>query len=347
MKLRSAWIITAVAGIALLQSSSALARDPVGPTCIMTNLRAVAMRWDFKRSGSTKKFWDKYKSDPLFAAWIEEKSSGIFVAARFKDDRRILEWIDEYDHLSAKAKARIRPANEVVDLGAACNENLCGPRYVQELLDRPDVIRQLTVYDSQVLRLRPGDTVVFGEDRFVLGEFLGSGNATQVWEIVGDPDHVLRIPFLAGPLREQNRALLAAEGKELTLEHVRSYIGRLRTSPDLEEGIPHVKVAQVGANNMFARVGRIHGKETGDAFASRYRYLIYDFQSHVSQGGTLATYDLKKGADLAKLSEAETLDILKRHKRLEYAVSRLRGSDPGRRQFIWDTQLGDWVLADW
>lgn len=56
---------------------------------------------------------------------------------------------------------------------------------------------QPTMYEQWVLELKVNDYIHFEDATFQVGKFVGAGNATQIFRIVGQPYDVLRIPFSA------------------------------------------------------------------------------------------------------------------------------------------------------
>ena len=73
--------------------------------------------------------------------------------------------------------------------------------YVTGILDTHNFIKNISQYEVQVAALKKGDLVNFGKKRFKLGNFLGRGNNTHIWEIEDMPGYVLRVPFSVGKER--------------------------------------------------------------------------------------------------------------------------------------------------
>jgi|GEM_PF-6188317 len=67
---------------------------------------------------------------------------------------------------------------------------------IQLFTTRPSLSLPIEGYDATVAHLKPGTYVTFSDgSRFQVGREVGKGNTTRIFEIVGDPAHVLRIPI--------------------------------------------------------------------------------------------------------------------------------------------------------
>jgi hypothetical protein len=181
-----------------------------------------------------------------------------------------------------------------------------------------------------VLSLHAGDTVVFGDQSFKLGKFLGSGNATQIFELAGEPDWVIRIPFHIEDVRRYEMD-----------EMLHSYV---ETAPDVE-GLNRVEIRpNPGAGYLI--VSKVHGTVDGRSFLkdmiTRYGGSLDELNdiggATVNRGFKWAEYIQKAHAAGDKIT-AEKLEKLLRQLKL---IGRSQ-----YRQFVWDEVKQDWWLVDW
>ena len=182
----------------------------------------------------------------------------------------------------------------------------------------------LDAYDRAVLFLRKGDTVRYKSGTYVLGEFLGSGNATHVWAIEGDPNKVIRIPFLSFHLRDKLggrdagpselvNAWLAGFKKTKTRK-VKKYFPKDHTKSLVDHII----------------VQRVQGVENG----------LWFFRKMSNPDRPYASELLDEWEALKKAGDKKTA------KKLEKLARKLDKTRAGARQFIWDTEIEDWIQVD-
>ena len=297
-----------------------------------------------------KEFWNLYKNDPHFSGWLN--------AQWMLADPAVL--VDTFKNLPAdqvlafkvaKREWFLKPSEMRVD-SKIINSAMTTSKFPTLELSQTT---SLTVYDEKVLFLRKGDTVRFRATgskvaEFRLGKFLGSGNSTQIWEIEGEPDQVLRIPFMRAGLRDR--------GHDAAVKESRGLVERMARPPDAEPWVKRIKVFEVGDGGTYARVSKVASSEAGDEFllTNTKFFALYDAEPR----GVASP--LKKLAAQAGISEAEATALVRRRQMLLKAISGVHESDVGgkgpadaadtveaSRQFLWnpDPAINDWTLVDW
>lgn len=350
------------------------------PGCVSQGLGDIALIPTSQRpklSATDREFWSRYKNDARFAAWIDERAAQRGVqgyreilgeielgdsypnprAAQArktanqearKNANRVKSWLKDYDRLPAGERARIRPRPATLDLHHPCNDNKCGTSVLQDSDWFPGGAAELelTGYQKAVLHLRQGDTVRSGGREWILGRFLGAGNATHVWEIEGKPGKVLRLPFLSSQLFGMGIRTTP------TLERARQLMAPLRRPPKLP-GLKRVTVEKIGDLNEYAVVSRIDGDLNAFDFQEQNQAFIRTLRSKRETDGR---FDIHEIARKHRLTQAEAKLLVEQHDKLERAMSiiddpkNLRATasyDLHERQLVWDKTERDWILAEW
>lgn len=253
------------------------------------------------------------------------------------------------------ASPRAAPPNAVTAVPPSLDSMLTMMLSVQFPARVPKNFR-LTEYDRRVLLLRKGDRVVFGDKVFKLGEFLGAGNRTHVFAIEGEPNKVLRIPFLVewqkGKVFHPEAGRLLGLASEKKYEHVKN---RAKT---LEEG-PGYSVAE-----------RIPGAEDGDAFVEKVlkeagvdpaKLRKMESGLRLFNPRESGLYAMMKSPELRKkFSDPQAPDKFQKLFRILAEMGQVhtevlagnRGGPPTyyidyARQLKWDEARQDWFLIDY
>jgi hypothetical protein len=204
-------------------------------------------------------------------------------------------------------------------------------------------VHDLSEYEVRVISLKKGDFVKFSSKVFRLGNFLGRGNETHVWELADNPDYAIRIPFDAGFCRYCSMGEMGAISRNL-----RNY--------------RNLKIIRASSR----------GVEIKDTDNERYRYAIVKnvkgsldglsfFLEVAEEQGYLNPYELSAKDFLSLFKKGERGD------RLKLLVSAMQDDgiavqwssrkkreinsfyDPSfelMRQYIWDEQEGRWYRVD-
>lgn len=188
-------------------------------------------------------------------------------------------------------------------------------------------------YEQRVLNLKKGD-VVIGKSadtalsqEFVLGDFLGNGNATHVYDIQGIPNKVLRVPFVTSGV--QTNVCGYKHPLAMARKFSKAYVD-LRKKYENIPGLHVAKIYDHGSDGSYVVAEKINVVTTGDQFLKQLK----------QQDGRLSPAVKKQADDLS-----------------EFALQVLKIKDPKRRniwpyhielearQFVWDGN--HWVLLDW
>jgi hypothetical protein len=367
-----------LAAICALPAPRAQARAPGCVSQALADYASVHFLERPKLPAADQDLWQRYKSDARFAAWIDTRaakegladydallasssgknSSSEARGRSLSDAQKIKSWTREYDRLTAEERARIRTEPHTVDLLDPCGDQLCKTTVFRPNARLPGGYADLefNLYQKKILHLREGDIVrardLDGKVReWVLGKFLGAGNATHVWEIQGSQDRVLRIPFLAA-----NKFGVGMR-KTPTLERTREFMRNLRDPPHIP-GLRRVQVHLIGELNEVAEVDRIHGSTTGDVFLSRNEAFINTLRT---ERRTKGRFDIRELASRHGLSKDQARRLVEQHDKLERALGLIEAAKRGRArglvdprlidvepfQLVWDENLSEWILADW
>jgi len=212
----------------------------------------------------------------------------------------------------------------------------------------------MSEYERKVLLMRKGDTIevagkIFGKHKITLGKFLGAGNAFHAYEVEGSPGLVVKVPFIAENLMPRTEAsckggfctdlrgqMTAQIGFLQNLNHALSYsyVARLRKTYD---------------GGLVTLQDRVNGSMNGRAFRQKYGGLIDVIKTlgiepmkfELLNDPGLNVYGLKSPAELDWIIEAE--------KKLVKAIGLVDKGDETygiSKNFVYDTNLKDWVLVD-
>ncbi len=116
-------------------------------------------------------------------------------------------------------------------------------------------------YEENVISLRKGDTVKFGDKSFKLGKFLGSGNATHIYALADNPKMVIRIPFIVRDLAI--RAFVV--GLPTEVHYGASHYKRIFEFNELTYRalLKYRDDVTAGDNFRYLLMPRVYGKMTG------------------------------------------------------------------------------------
>ncbi len=184
--------------------------------------------------------------------------------------------------------------------------------------DQLDLWPPRTVYEYRVLTLRRGDTAEIDGERFVLGNFQGSGNMAHVFETTQVHPVALKIPFYYFGDKILARYYME---KFVTIEN------------ELPPTIKRVRVLDPRSEQYhYALVDLLGGNQDGKSFMLSEEYLsptpqtqsivrekVEKLHAAIVQYYRAKNFPMPAPAHEAYLSQA--------------------------RQFVWDGQ--DWVLVDW
>jgi hypothetical protein len=301
---------------------------PPGTTDVIGDqLIKIMSRIESERGGIQISFFKKYKNDAVFAEWCNHQPKEAFA---------------DTDKLAAKYKAfRLKTKNppamkkKVIDLDRGCIEldlGLCEKVFDtdQSLLYGTGFPPQFRVTGSDRLlsHVRAGDELRIGGQRFQIGEFLGSGNASHVFALKDHPDLVIKLPYVP-PYFFLN---YTSQRKTVQQSFIEEFV---KHRP---EGLNAVEVKGWGRHYEYAIAGRVNGNENGADFISKLRSL-----------GAVSADDRYKFNRLAywvKRVEQLNPDLLK-------SLNALQGGNESNaleiigRQYVWDTVKRDWFLVDW
>lgn len=213
----------------------------------------------------TTDFIRLYKNDPGFHQWMNAHGEGARTPSEAME--RYRQARTHGDFVPKPAAARTVSLSNAAEL----NQPHAGLCRLCTWIDPGVTPRE---YTARVLSLQAGDTVAFGDATFKLGRFLGRGNTSHVWEIEGEPNWVLRIPFYSGPPKRGENVRPARDTRDFAvyganlaralLEH---YVQRAAYFGDLN--IPRVAIRSrqgVGDDYAWAVVTRVRGTQDGKSF---------------------------------------------------------------------------------
>jgi hypothetical protein len=194
-------------------------------------------------------------------------------------------------------------------------------------------------YAWQVMNLRKGDTVQFGDRKFILGNFLGRGNAKHVWEVADQSDMVLHIPFYSGPPKESkggDTATLTYLGPQSGRLFLAQYVKKARWLEPLD--VPMPRIIAAGENNSYLLTTRIAGKQNGRDFLLK-EYQLRSSDPHVSSKYTQLRRRIDQLRRFIQLNSRPFPTAFHPYQNEEEML--LAES----RQFLFNGK--DWVLLDW
>lgn len=154
-----------------------------------------------------------------------------------------------------------------VDLSNGCMQSACPMlrkvREWGEFGQNGARFGQASRYERTVISLKKGDTVVFGNHEFKLGEFLGAGNATHIYALENKPNEVIRIPILVpgAPIWSIHDFPETQDGR---LKHIRYLIQKYANSALTDPFLAPVILSD--PEGRFLVVKRVYGTQTGADF---------------------------------------------------------------------------------
>jgi hypothetical protein len=203
-----------------------------------------------------------------------------------------------------------------------------------------DQLAAPTIYERRVLELRQGDTAHFYDRTFRLGRFLGSGNATQIFELADDPEKVIRIPFLVADL------LLRTEqtnyDQEDRLLRIREFMWRFVTQIGRKKG--HVKIFEIGENFSYAVVQRVHGATN----AIQFLQTLLAQQRPIVLGETLV-WPASFRSELTPVENEKLtalLHLMAANQDAIRVVDQTVIRSVPARQYLYDDWLKEWFVVD-
>lgn len=301
----------------LVEPSCAAALNP--PRAALTQALADhAFAYDLDRVAAHREFWKRYKNDWQFAQWVDAD-------AEFKSPEDSLARAAKIGDLSAVAGSRQK--GRVVDLDQMTPKYLL-PHVKLRHPFGPEMAPG--DYETLVINLRAGDTLVVDGAQFHLGEFLGAGNATHVYALADRPNEVIRLPFIADSVAEGFGDTLRETGQYM----IRNFATLIRPRPPARA----VKITQTGSRYQYVVVSRIHGNMNGEDFLGK---LPHDAKK-ISAQDRKRYAELKVAVDHSNFEELPELEVFCRADDEDRAAyGRLA------RQTVFDTREKSWIVADW
>jgi len=183
-------------------------------------------------------------------------------------------------------------------------------------------------YELKVLTLSEGDTVIFGNNEYVLGKFLGAGNCSQVFELKNDLEKVIKISLMS-TIKEKHTEAARKRGNHFMRIFIDSY-ENMKNQSDLNINI--VNVHFYPKEKDYVIVEKLKGftlKQWLDSFKEQWDKAsnLYDFLSNLDKQDfykikllSLFFYDFKNAGRVHDLSES---------------------------QIFFDEFENDWKLIDW
>ena len=180
-------------------------------------------------------------------------------------------------------------------------------------------------YEEAVFHLKQGDTVVFDGRKFTLGAFLGSGNATHIFELAGNPSTVIRIPFLSGC---NNLIGKTKHGHPFNYAKLRmkQFVEKMPLNQQA------VRIIEADPKNRYAVVSRVNGTENALSFLNSLSSAPQNISRNIPDTSTIQ--------DWINSSEGERVHLL------IHAMEINHDSWSAARQYIWDVALNQWIKID-
>ncbi len=319
------------------------------PQCVIYLSDLAYKKWaggSYTLNDVERVFHRKFRNDPTFATWIYAQKE-----LSETPEQLLTRFENENPKLDSMVPASWDLTNYGKNLAPITDDTrpMHGMRYYLEQARRfvPlwRTIPKRSPYDEAVLSLRKGDTVEFGAHKFVLGDFLGSGNSTFVFRLEGQPGKVIRIPFLVAPLK----------GVGFHPE-IFNMLTRWRQK---DPNIPQVKIYQ--SEYGFSIVSEVDGNENGNEFliSVRRKYMnnmspdMQRFFTELSeQNLSWATVHWYLAVEKLALQEND-LETFNRLRLLRTRANQYQNNAlllhilEYTRQFVWDRTKRDWILVDW
>lgn len=193
------------------------------------------------------------------------------------------------------------------------------------------------VYESAVINIRKGDTVAFDNQVYKLGNFLGAGNQTHIYELAGYSDRVIRIPFLTDEIFHRI--------KLPRLQQLRS--SSLEVAQALKKKRGAVKVFTQDSQGRFLIVEKVNGSQNADDFLLSINDRLPDSKT---QRELSSRY--KPISDFSALTPVEQDKVRKLTVLMKdnYELKQLKGElwfNPSyTRQYVWDENNSLWRVVD-
>ncbi|MAW07849.1 MAG: hypothetical protein CME61_06145 [Halobacteriovoraceae bacterium] len=192
-----------------------LSLNTFGGNCLYLALADFSARSDTDRHDEIVEFWKAYKSDPSFVSYVKEEIEKRGLNSDYTDKLfnypsvsdllpikdEVYKIFEDYKKTN-KAIIAPEPPKEVnLSLEFLRSEPNVGGEIIPWFRANWSVeTRALTTYEADLLSLKRGDTVNIDGKKFRLGNFLGAGNTTHVYEILdanGKATSVIRLPAVA------------------------------------------------------------------------------------------------------------------------------------------------------
>ena len=233
-----------------------------------------------------------------------------------------------------------------VDLSDACLAEAC-PQLAR---DHPPAAGMVgghpTRYESTVLSLKRGDTVVFDGVEYRLGLFLGAGNTTHVFSIEGTR-MVLRLSFLSDfiweklkrryPMTQHERLNYIRARTKSTAQALRTKKGAVKiykTDPDGRFMVAHKVHGTFSGAKLLGNLITFKGKVSGDT------PLFYPSYEH------MLDQQLMTPLERQQLSQLLDLMIQNGEATLDKDTGIIQFYAIHSRQYIWDAYDSQWYVVD-
>jgi hypothetical protein len=213
---------------------------------------------DAEREQSVNELWKKLKNDPTFYSWFHQQKPEALASMSYDA------LLAQYQKESPKIK-KIAP--KVYDLDSfeiGMERPLASAQAiaVAEFLGLSKNTKMST-YEQNIIEMRAGDTVKFGDKQFVLGEFLGAGNASHIYAIEGRDDAVIRIPYLSVFSQRQDlQQTFNNDNLSASREYLRQHVQFMKSI----NGMPCAKILEEDPLNRFVVASRVNGNKNAREF---------------------------------------------------------------------------------
>ncbi len=247
--------------LALLIATALLCQDPHADSydCIREVLGSYFSKHDTDRSASADLLVRLYKSDRRFLSWFgDQKERHDQLMLRFLFDHAE-KTISEFECDTSRIQLAVPPREAVLSRPLEELNHPSGCVY-REPMSRS--LYPISNYQMKIFLLRQGDTVVFSDRSFVLGNYLGAGNAAHVWEIQGDEINVLKIPVLNS---ETENAFYRFKGLR-SVEAARYTLKRWAVLRPERNDITVAAINHLGPGYEYALAGKSKGRINGRTF---------------------------------------------------------------------------------
>lgn len=312
------------ATLLVVLSAPAGASPPNLPRACLRNVLNALTVPDYHRTPEQLLLLKRYKNDPEFAQFIDNAAQlpreATSILKAFESRRAALPPLPRTALTVDLAKESVRTSQAPHCPACVLLPNHLGLGAFG-----------LTEHDFRILSLRKGDSIRHGDKTVLLGEFVGAGNTTHIYEVAGQPDRVVRIPF--DTLADQENAR----------KFMKDYIDSAATIP---ADIPRAQILEVGPRGAYVIVERIHGTTDGRTFLESLPSRANPKTNPLSN--PKANRALK--ARETRLRELVRKVMRWQHPKMDDYARAAYNSDTVNdeaRQFLWDENRKDWILVDW